>query len=75
MKSLLLLSLSNNSFMDLSEEMDVLQRYINLSTLILSKNFMRVEGAKRRHRLRQPHRLNPWKLWSSKSHPELAVEF
>ncbi|KAG2310525.1 hypothetical protein Bca52824_022082 [Brassica carinata] len=43
MKSLLFLSLSNNSFVDLSEAMNVLQHCRNLSTLILSKNFMREE--------------------------------
>ncbi|ESQ43102.1 hypothetical protein EUTSA_v10012554mg [Eutrema salsugineum] len=41
--SLLFLSLSNNSFVDLSETMNVLQHCSNLSTLILSKNFMHEE--------------------------------
>ncbi|CAH8361841.1 unnamed protein product [Eruca vesicaria subsp. sativa] len=43
LKSLLFLSLSNNSFVDLSEAMNVLQHCRNLSTLILSKNFMQEE--------------------------------
>ncbi|CAH8386871.1 unnamed protein product [Eruca vesicaria subsp. sativa] len=43
LKSLLFLSLSNNSFVDLSEAMNVLQHCRNLSTLILSKNFMHEE--------------------------------
>ncbi|XP_010442960.1 PREDICTED: phytosulfokine receptor 2-like [Camelina sativa] len=40
LKSLLFLSLSNNSFVDFSETMNVLQHCRNLSTLILSKNFI-----------------------------------
>ncbi|CAN7039121.1 hypothetical protein IGI04_005635 [Brassica rapa subsp. trilocularis] len=43
LKSLLFLSLSNNSFMNLSEALRVLQHCGNLSTLILSKNFIREE--------------------------------
>ncbi|KAG2275322.1 hypothetical protein Bca52824_057877 [Brassica carinata] len=43
LKSLLFLSLSNNTFVDLSEAMNVLQHCRNLSTLILSKNFMHEE--------------------------------
>ncbi|CAN8301988.1 unnamed protein product [Cochlearia groenlandica] len=46
LKSLLFLSLSNNSFVDLSEAMNVLRHCRNLSTLILSKNFMGEEIAK-----------------------------
>uniref|UniRef100_A0A1J3HRS7 non-specific serine/threonine protein kinase n=1 Tax=Noccaea caerulescens TaxID=107243 RepID=A0A1J3HRS7_NOCCA len=46
LKSLLFLSLSNNSFVDLTEAMNVLQHCRNLSTLILSKNFMGEEIAK-----------------------------
>ncbi|KAL0678533.1 hypothetical protein Bca4012_006514 [Brassica carinata] len=63
MKPLLFLSLSSNSFPDLSEA-NALRHCRNLSTLILSKNFMRVEDGKRCHRLRQPHHLSPRKLWS-----------
>ncbi|KAL1206604.1 Phytosulfokine receptor 2 [Cardamine amara subsp. amara] len=40
LKSLLFLSLSNNSFVNFSETMNVLQHCRNLSTLILSKNFI-----------------------------------
>ncbi|CAE6239133.1 unnamed protein product [Arabidopsis arenosa] len=40
LESLLFLSLSNNSFVDFSETMNVLQHCRNLSTLILSKNFI-----------------------------------
>ncbi|CAN6842265.1 unnamed protein product [Brassica oleracea] len=43
LKSLLFLSLSNNSFVNLSEAMRVLQHCGNLSTLILSKNFIQEE--------------------------------
>ncbi|KAF8102855.1 hypothetical protein N665_0191s0006 [Sinapis alba] len=43
LKSLLFLSLSNNSFVDLSEAMNVLQHCRNLSTLILSKNYVQEE--------------------------------
>lgn len=40
LQSLLFLSISNNSFVDFSETMNVLQHCRNLSTLILSKNFI-----------------------------------
>ncbi|KAG5235451.1 phytosulfokine receptor [Salix suchowensis] len=40
LSSLLFLSLSNNSFVDLSGALDVLQHCQNLSTLILTKNFV-----------------------------------
>ncbi|KAK1583911.1 hypothetical protein Q3G72_028115 [Acer saccharum] len=40
LKSLLFLSLSNNSFVDLSKALSVLQQCKNLTTLILTKNFI-----------------------------------
>ncbi|KAF3442026.1 hypothetical protein FNV43_RR15942 [Rhamnella rubrinervis] len=40
LKSLLFLSLSNNSFVDLSGALSVLQKCKNLTTLVLTKNFI-----------------------------------